>query len=235
MLAAILCFAGAKGALVQADRAPSDALGHRPAGGGAPGLERRACRAHAVRGWRCSASPGSRSPIAAMPRSNPVAFAETARTTSFWPFAELACPQRSGDPAAPDQRRHPLRRAGPAASLAVRHAGDRLVGACRAAGPGAHHRACFAGRRAGMIAFWLRDRTPDLYPVRAIMPGVLSLPGVFEAVTEPAILLEIADRVATITLNRPDRLNAFNEAMHAQLAQRARPDRARPGDPRACC
>jgi 2-(1,2-epoxy-1,2-dihydrophenyl)acetyl-CoA isomerase len=38
-------------------------------------------------------------------------------------------------------------------------------------------------------------------------------------VTEPSILLEIADRVATVTLNRPDRLNAFDEAMHAQFAQ----------------
>jgi 2-(1,2-epoxy-1,2-dihydrophenyl)acetyl-CoA isomerase len=35
---------------------------------------------------------------------------------------------------------------------------------------------------------------------------------------EPSILLEIADRVATITLHRPDRLNAFDEAMHTQLA-----------------
>jgi 2-(1,2-epoxy-1,2-dihydrophenyl)acetyl-CoA isomerase len=40
-----------------------------------------------------------------------------------------------------------------------------------------------------------------------------------KAVTEPSILLEIADRVATVTLHRPDRLNAFDEAMHAQLAQ----------------
>jgi 2-(1,2-epoxy-1,2-dihydrophenyl)acetyl-CoA isomerase len=39
-----------------------------------------------------------------------------------------------------------------------------------------------------------------------------------EAVTEPSILLDIADHVATVTLHRPDRLNAFDEAMHAQLA-----------------
>jgi 2-(1,2-epoxy-1,2-dihydrophenyl)acetyl-CoA isomerase len=36
---------------------------------------------------------------------------------------------------------------------------------------------------------------------------------------EPSILLDIADRVATITLHRPERLNAFDEAMHVQLAQ----------------
>jgi 2-(1,2-epoxy-1,2-dihydrophenyl)acetyl-CoA isomerase len=36
---------------------------------------------------------------------------------------------------------------------------------------------------------------------------------------EPSILLDISQRVATVTLHRPERLNAFNEAMHAQLAQ----------------
>ena len=37
--------------------------------------------------------------------------------------------------------------------------------------------------------------------------------------TSDAILLDIDAGVARITLNRPDRLNSFNDAMHAQLRQ----------------
>ena len=36
--------------------------------------------------------------------------------------------------------------------------------------------------------------------------------------TESTILLTVADHVARITLNRPDRLNSFTAAMHAELA-----------------
>ena len=32
-----------------------------------------------------------------------------------------------------------------------------------------------------------------------------------------SILFEITDGVATLTLNRPDRLNAFTEAMHVEI------------------
>lgn len=37
--------------------------------------------------------------------------------------------------------------------------------------------------------------------------------------TDKTILLDIADGVATITLNRPDRLNSFTAAMHEELRE----------------
>lgn len=40
-----------------------------------------------------------------------------------------------------------------------------------------------------------------------------------ENVSEPTVLLTLSDGIATITLNRPDRLNAFTETMHGELAQ----------------
>jgi 2-(1,2-epoxy-1,2-dihydrophenyl)acetyl-CoA isomerase len=37
--------------------------------------------------------------------------------------------------------------------------------------------------------------------------------------SETSILLDVRDGIARITLNRPDRLNSFNDAMHAQLRE----------------
>ena len=37
--------------------------------------------------------------------------------------------------------------------------------------------------------------------------------------SEASILFDLREGIARITLNRPDRLNSFNDAMHAQLRE----------------
>jgi len=44
-----------------------------------------------------------------------------------------------------------------------------------------------------------------------------------------SILLNIADGVATVTLNRPERLNAFTGEMHAELREALARTKADPG------
>jgi 2-(1,2-epoxy-1,2-dihydrophenyl)acetyl-CoA isomerase len=55
------------------------------------------------------------------------------------------------------------------------------------------------------------DRAVDEYPTDQ-PTGVARLTAAFRS-----IVLELSEGVATLTLNRPDRLNAFNDAMHAEV------------------
>ena len=128
----------------------------------------------------------------------------------------------------------PERRAEPGAQRAAdppaRQSHRRPGGAARGAGARPRHavaRACGRSLCPGGFALLLIDRSVNDYRTGSGSLGAAQMAQTFQSIE-----LDVAAGVATLTLNRPERLNSFTEAMHAEVRRSARAGARRALDPR---